>query len=488
MADAPRYVFHPLERRGVLLGLEVGQLLTIAGAAGLALVADRAIGHRLGVGAGGAVLIAGIISAVWTRDGRPVAARALAAGAWLLRRIPGPDIDDAPWEGIRTAADVVSPHRRQPAAATTAPPGIELLEDAGLAGDGGYLGVIRDRRQGTWAGVVPVGGCSFSLLDPAEQAQRLEGWRRVLGAMARPGSPVVRVQWVQRTWTGGEAGSVPAPDPIPTPAGVGADAGASYQRLLEDSLAGMCHHATWLVLAVRPPATRDPRSRSTAGIEDLRRELRLADGQLRAAGLDPHDPLDTGRLADLLIHPHDPGAGGGAVRPARLSGPWPMATDDGWSAYRADGAWHVTYWISEWPRVEVGPDFLAPVLVGSARCAVSLLMAPVPAERALRQVRSARTADLADAQLRSRAGFLESARRSRESEGVSRREAELVDGHHEFRFSGYVTVTANDLDQLRASCAETEHAAQSARIEIKRLYGRQAEAFTWTLPLGRGLR
>jgi hypothetical protein len=33
-----------------------------------------------------------------------------------------------------------------------------------------------------------------------------------------------------------------------------------------------------------------------------------------------------------------------------------------------------------------------------------------------------------------------------------------------------------------------EQAARAAHLELRRLYGRQAEAFTWTLPLGRGLR
>ena len=115
-------------------------------------------------------------------------------------------------------------------------------------------------------------------------------------------------------------------------------------------------------------------------------------------------------------------------------------------------------------------------------------MAPVPSDQALRQARSARTADVADEQLRARAGFLPSARREKESEGTARRELELADGHCEFRFSGYVSVTAPDLESLLATCAETEHLAQAAHVELRRLFGRQAEARTWTLPLGRGLR
>ena len=57
---------------------------------------------------------------------------------------------------------------------------------------------------------------------------------------------------------------------------------------------------------------------------------------------------------------------------------------------------------------------------------------------------------------------------SREAEGVCRREAELADGHAEYRFSGYVTVTAADREGLEAACVETEQAAQRAHLELRR--------------------
>jgi hypothetical protein len=166
---------------------------------------------------------------------------------------------------------------------------------------------------------------------------------------------------------------------------------------------------------------------------------------------------------------------------------WPLASDEAWSSFRTDESWHATYWIAEWPRVDVSPDFLVPLLVGGGRRTVAVIMAPVPPGRALREARSARTADVADAQLRDRAGFLPSARRDLEAEGVARRESELAEGHAEFRFSGYVTISGPDRAELEVLCAEAEHAAQTAHVELKRLHGRQAEAFTWTLPLARGL-
>ena len=85
-------------------------------------------------------------------------------------------------------------------------------------------------------------------------------------------------------------------------------------------------------------------------------------------------------------------------------------------------------------------------------------------------------------------GFIETARGRRATEAVARREEELADGHAAVRFAGYVTVSARTLEELERHCSEIEHAAQMARLELLRLYGQQDEAFTYTLPLCRGLR
>lgn len=485
MTEEPRYGFHPLERRGVLLGLDAGQMATMAGGVVAALVTRAAISGPAGMLLAVATAIGTLVSTLWTRDGRSLAARAAVAAAWLARGASRAQLDDTPLSGRlqtghcdaggagshRPGAHRPRRHRTEPEPPGLRPPGIVLSSDPGLPGDA-PIGIVRDRRSGTCAAVLPVQGCSYCLLDPGEQVQRLEGWRRVLGSLARPGSPVVKVQWLQRSWIGAD-GQARVPEEAQGHGGPN-PAASSYAQLLDTALPALANHRVWLALVVelRPPGE---------AVTALRRELRLLEGQLRAADLKPLHPLGPDELAELVGQPS-------RTAGAPACGAWPLARREGWSAYQTDAFWHATYWVAEWPRTEVGPDFLAPLLLTSARTAVSLLMAPVPSDRAMREVRSARTADLADAQLRARAGFLQSARRERETVGVARREEELADGHQEFRFSGYVTVSAEGEDQLAAACAEVEHAAQSARLELRRLFGRQAEAYTWTLPLGRGLR
>jgi hypothetical protein len=167
--------------------------------------------------------------------------------------------------------------------------------------------------------------------------------------------------------------------------------------------------------------------------------------------------------------------------------PWPMAMEEGWTQVRVDGMLHVTFWVAEWPRTEVRSDFLAPLLLGSARATLSVVMEPLGPEKAVRKVESARTADLADAELRRRSGFMSTARHSRESEVLARRESELADGHASFRYSGFITISAPSEAELVSACEVVQHAASQARLVIRRLYGDQASAYTCTLPLARGL-
>ncbi|HLH46534.1 MAG TPA: SCO6880 family protein, partial [Acidimicrobiales bacterium] len=311
---------------------------------------------------------------------------------------------------------------------------------------------------------------------------------------------------------------VPAPFEI-GPALVPAAAG-SYRELLSGPASSGLRHDVVLVVALDPRRAGHQARGFGRGEEAacglLRRELRLLRGQLRAAELDPGPPLTPAGLAATLRRSVEPAAGvrrpagatdfsgrqagsgrdpsscrePGSARHAasgRDAGAWPVAWRESWSALQADGHWHATYWIAEWPRTEVGPAFLTPLLLAGATRTVSVTMAPVPPHQAARQVESARTAELADAELRRRAGFVQTARHVRRAEGVAVREAELADGHGELRFSGYVRASGRSEAELDAACAAVETAAHQSGLELRRLYGQQADAFVWTLPVGRGL-
>ena len=162
---------------------------------------------------------------------------------------------------------------------------------------------------------------------------------------------------------------------------------------------------------------------------------------------------------------------------------------EAWDHYESDGAMHATYWISAWPRVDVSPMFMDSLLGhSSAVRTVSVTFEPLSIDRSTREIEAAVTRDRADRELRARFGQSETARQRQAAEATRRREAELAAGHGEVRLSGFITVSGRDSEDLRRACGEVvEHAAR-ARLEVRRLYGQQAQALTFTLPLCRGLR
>jgi hypothetical protein len=347
--------------------------------------------------------------------------------------------------------------------------------------------VLHDRRRGTFTSVLAVRGGAFAPLDLDDKQRRLAAWANVLASLARTGSPVARLQWVERTMPAG-SGRLPPP---PTPSGGGSCA-ASYAELIDDAGPVTQEHEVFIALSLGGrPAARSIRrgGGGEAGACALvARELRLLEGQLRTAEITVDRVLGPDELQSCLRRAYAPEVAPWLPPRTAAFAPWPMATEVTWSSYRTDAAWHATYWVAEWPRVEVGPDFLAPLLLQSAGCrTVSVVMAPVAPGDAARAVEAAKTADAADDELRRRAGFLATARRRRQAEGVLRREAELADGHAEYRYAGYVSVTAADPEELDRACAEVEQTAQHAHLDLRRLFGRQEDAFAWTLPVGRGL-
>lgn len=481
--NIPRYSFDPLERRGVLLGMQPGQIAVAASGVMLAWTAARTLPTPAGpVSAVGLAVIAALGTIV-TKDGQSVPTWGAIALRWVLSRLNGAVLSTAPEQGLvlraRSAEAPVRVHHKRGGPFNE----VEILDLRSEPGDAPF-GAILDRTFGTLSSILPVRGGPFALMEPTEQARRLELWRVTLNALGRPGTSVRRIQWIERTQRAPSELLVDRASSLRGCEPRGARAADSYLQVVASVGTTAQAHELWLVTTVSKPAGPTLAIRKAADV--IRRDTRLLAGQLRSADLRTDGPLDGNAIARVieLAHAEDPG-----LRRDGCIGGWrPLGDEEHWTVYRAGGTWHATYWIAEWPRIEVGPEFMSPLLLCGQRRSISLTMAPVSPDRAAREARSARTADVADEHLRSRAGFLPSARRDREADGPARRESELADGHAEYRFTGYVTVTACSRPDLDSACAETEQAALASHLEIRRLYGRQREAFTWTLPFGRGLR
>ncbi len=487
-----RYRFGPLERRGLVAGWRGGQIGAVAVALVIGVGVLRASASPFGVVVAVAVLALGVGVATWPISGRtaeewaPDALRHLAAQGRRARD------RTSPFAGVQLVEvdpSAEGPGRRGGAGrepAPTAAPGPISLP--GRVEEGIRVGVLHDRSRRTFTAVLRASDPGFVLLGQEDKERRVGAWSGVLASLARDGSAVHRVQWVERVVPGHV-----------TPAGVGPDspgqgpgytaARASYDALVADEEQTQKHHE--VLLAVTVHAGRSARAVKAVGKGDagacalLLREVAALRRRLTDATIDVGTVLAPGELATVVRGAYDDQAVRVASGP---SWPWPIGVAAEWSRLRADGTWHATYWVAEWPRTDSAPDFLGPVLLSSeVRRSMSVVMEPLGPIVAARKVEQARTADIADAELRRRGGFLATARRRREEEILARREVELADGHAQYRFSGYVTVSASEPDELEEACGRIEQAAGQAGLELRRCYGDQANAFMCTLPLGRGL-
>jgi hypothetical protein len=481
------YRFGPLERRGLLGPLRLGQVVTV----GAALALGVALLDRLG-GGGGVVAAILLLAVAVTLTTVPVAGRTVdqwapVAGPFLARLAAGRRRfrSKIPTSGS-TAAE---------SATLELPPPLTNVGLVSIEHHGRVLGALSEHRGRLLTAVLACRAVSFALLDAEVQERRLAQWGTVLATAAN--APIRRLQWIERTAPaqGDELARWlhSARDPSLPPRGT--PIVESYLELIGQST--QVTHDHEILLAVQLDVSRLHGSSELVPEQVIEQVGHVARG-LEVAEIKVLGALSAGQLARALRTGFDPYAGAelsalDAVHGARNGlahhDAGPTGTVETWEHYRCDGAFHATYWISGWPKVGVSPMFMDALLADSGTVrTVAVTFEPVSPERSAREVEAAITQDRADSELRRRFGQSETARQRQAQEAAARREAELAAGHGEVRLAGFVTVSGRDEGELRRACAEIHRHAARARLELRCMYGQQAEAFSFTLPLGRGLR
>jgi len=161
-----------------------------------------------------------------------------------------------------------------------------------------------------------------------------------------------------------------------------------------------------------------------------------------------------------------------------------------------DSAVHATMWIHEWPRSDAPVGFLAPLVFArhpvtneAVTHILSIVAAPVPVGRALRQIRDEKKVWRGNERLRARRGTQGSIVDESDWLALEQREQELVAGHGEFSYGAYLTVSANDEKSLEQAIAGARNALSVVGMEAQILYCQQAEALLVNaLPLGLGMK
>lgn len=491
------YSFGPLERRGILGPVRAGQAALVASAGVAAIVALGAAPSAAGATAALLILAAGIGVAFAPVGGRTIEEWLPIALAFAGRRTR------TRWRFASAVATAGATARlvgrrglRRQDPRPAAPEAVRDVRIVAAAYRGRQIGALSERSGRRLTAVLACRAVAFSLLDRDAQERRLARWGLVLSGAG--GTAVRRMQWIERTAPaqGDELARWVHSERDPEVPLRGTPIIESYLELISSSARVSQEHEILLAIQVDAGRVRD------RGTDEVTRSLleqteRVAQG-LEAAEVRVLGALSPGQLARALRTAFDPYARAEltaleAADPERDGlnevNAWPLGARETWDHYQSDGALHATYWIGAWPRIHVSPMFMDSLLgqSGAVRT-VAVTFEPLAPDRSTREVEAAITRDRADRELRARFGQSETARQRQAADATMRREAELAAGHAEVRLSGFVTVSGRDPDDLRRACTEVlEHAAR-ARLELHRLYGQQADAFTFTLPLCRGLR
>ena len=167
----------------------------------------------------------------------------------------------------------------------------------------------------------------------------------------------------------------------------------------------------------------------------------------------------------------------------------PMAMVPSWRDLRTDSGIHRTWWVSEWPRKRAPIGFMDKVIfAGDFRHTVTLVAKPYPIDKANKEIGAGLADWEAGMKVQEKIGRAVSLNQMLEGKDLGYREAQLAEGYGALKIGAYVTVSASTEHELEQHSATIRNAAARAKLELRCLYGQQAEGFVAaTMPLGRGL-
>jgi hypothetical protein len=368
-------------------------------------------------------------------------------------------------------------HRRRTALPTTL---VEKLGIEILAVGDRDLAVIRQRLGrglDSWSCVLELPGRDFSLASTADQAAFMERWGWWLAAQGRSRSALRRLQLIDRVM------AIPNNAHVAHLLSHGDGASPFFDAYLREQLGQTWPlvHRHYLVVQLAGPARPLPPDALSAEAGRMAGELeQLHGGSVR--------PLSLSELCWLLATAHDPLAADLAVD--RFGPDWavPQHQIETWNTYQVGDFLHTTLRVRSWPGLPVAADFQLPLLLGGGRRQTySLTMAPIPPQRSARSVRAVRTSHLSDESLRRRHGFLDSAQRAQERAAAEQLDEELALGHVEYEVVCNLTLSAPTRAELDRLVSETIASGQTCQVDLVTMPGEQRRAFTFTLPLARGL-
>ncbi len=463
-----RYRFGPRNQRGLFASLRMIQIVTLVATLTVAVLVARIGPPHQRLWAAVLVLVFGTAISLGQIAGRSVVEWIPEVGSFFQSGISGNRRVAYRWTkgGVKTKTASL----------------FDSFQFLDIDLKGRKVGALFDTAEQTISAVLHVQGEPFALLDDVSRNHKTAEWARFLAALHADRS-LFRLKWIHQT-TPDLAADLRAQIVRATvQSAAQGEALHSYQMLEQDLFDGALRSDQYLVISTRPAKAFWHRRPETANeLSDFASSVALVERRLAELGLRSRGALSSYGLAKMTQRLFDC-----AEHPTLSSSPWPDALEERWENIRTDNLWHVTYWIAEWPRSEVSSGFLLSLLLEtSVRRSITLCMAPLPVERAIRAAEQRRTSSSADADLRRRYGFSLSSRVRSQHDAIVQREDELARGHVGYEFTGYVTVTADSPDNLTRACEQIEQSSALAHLELRRLFGMQRESLLYCQGNARG--
>lgn len=374
----------------------------------------------------------------------------------------------------------------------------------GLPGDAARLRVVIDEGGNAFVhdptmkqltAILRVTHSGTVLMDTDRQVDLDRGWAAALDAVAKFDDDVCRVQVLERTLPSGAGlsehyqtattGGLPGDSPLR----------AAYAELVARQGEALRHEslvAVSLDLKAAAGRIREMGGGMTGAAGLARQVMASVTTSLQGAGLTSAGWFDEPALALLLRSVYDPQSIEelqGASIGRTVAGAGPMGVRESWTWVQTDSAVHRVFAVTQWPRSEVAPMAMWPiVLTPGIQRSISTIYKPIAVRASRRQ---AETAVIEANQQKSRRtkarGWTDPADQI-EQDDANRRLASITRGAREYSYVGLVTVTATDHEELRRACRVMLTAAARADLDLRPLIGQQAQHLvTASLPFGRGL-
>lgn len=357
-----------------------------------------------------------------------------------------------------------------------------------------HWAAIHDTTSKTLTAHLQVAGHGFATLSADQMNFLLAGWGQVFGAIP-DGDGLVRITWsdiarkvpnvAHSEWAAGLR-----------PADERQDA---YRRFVSE--ADQVRHDLVFTVTLRAPGFSGREAQATA-MEQLRSAITIVSDALADARLDVHGPLTSGEIAYLMRMGLDPTSTEppGGARPGSLvhtlghvpiGAAGPMFAETATAHVAVDSVVHRTFWIESWPERPQAADWFEPVLGsgldGVVQRVFTVVHEPLSDAKARSEINSAAARHGGEQEAAAEGRTRWNAFKAIRSAAVDQRERELAEGHVPIAFCGFVTITVDDIADLKRASKSMERRSQRHRVLMRSMWGRMDIGYAASLPIGLGL-